>query len=131
MSTKTCQLKSDTNFSTALKIPFLDNNDLCVNVDKSLNATDIEDYVKTSRAGAIWIPAQLLEIVPYQPVQGLLPPSQTNNMLKYANRAPIDNASLIVQEGLEKLMINDKNVGTIYSVLIVRRRPPDELVWPL
>lgn len=57
------------------------------------------------RDGAIWIPAELLEIVRYQTVKGLLPPTLTASMIATALHKPADNAKLIVEEGFEVLRL--------------------------
>jgi hypothetical protein len=58
-----------------------------------------------SEQGAIWIPATLLQICPFQQTKGSLDPDHTSSMITLACRRPLQNLSLINREGLEQLGI--------------------------
>lgn len=74
---------------------------LCVNVGKKV---DIRDSMQAQAAnGAIWIPANLLEICPNQATKATLDGMHTSRMLNAACRRPLDNAGLIDLEGLAVL----------------------------
>ncbi|KAL1798145.1 hypothetical protein ACET3X_002182 [Alternaria dauci] len=80
---------------------------LCVNVGKRVKSLGNKDLTKSMRQqsldGAQWIPACLLQIVPYQPMTGQMSSEHTTEMLKHAVHLPAENASLIDQEGLRIL----------------------------
>lgn len=82
-------------------------NDLqCVNVGKrvkSPGSKEPKDMRLQSIDGAQWIPACLLEILPYQPMTGQMSPEQTTEMLNHALHLPAKNAALIEREGLQIL----------------------------
>jgi hypothetical protein len=82
-------------------------NDLrCVNVGKRIKSPrsgNLVDMREQSKDGAQWIPACLLEILPYQPMTGQMSPEQTTEMLNHALHLPAKNAGLIDQEGLRIL----------------------------
>lgn len=52
-----------------------------------------------------YVPAELLEIVPHQPITRILPPMLQESMIEYAVRKPSYNLNLIVKEGLRDLGI--------------------------
>jgi hypothetical protein len=63
---------------------------------------DWSDYHK-SKNGSIWIPAELLEIKPYQRMNAQLCPSLTASMIEVALREPAPHAQLLVEEVLDVL----------------------------
>jgi hypothetical protein len=83
---------------------------LFVNVGKKLTSSLGNDMRAQIEAGAIWISAQLLEIVPYQMVKGKLSPDRTEQMLKFAVRHPATNASLVKSEGLRAMHLTPDNI---------------------
>lgn len=76
-----------------------------------------------SDAGAIWIPAELLQIVPYQMVKGLLSPKHMSEMIKFAVRSPKENANFLIKEGLQTMKLEQggiavrPNMNTYFAVL--------------
>ncbi|ORX99403.1 Piwi domain-domain-containing protein [Clohesyomyces aquaticus] len=110
------------------------NDLLCVNVGKKINMKEVDRIVGATcpsrknevrmrtlcEKGAIWVPACMLEIVPYQPVKGLLSARHTADMIDHALRLPGPNAELIDKEGLNLLGIKvssaqaaQKKLGTV------------------
>jgi hypothetical protein len=93
---------------------------LSVNVGKTLDYDKIivpnsnredskvidQEMRKECDGGAIWIPSQMLEIEPFQPVRGQLCGQHTREMIRIANRNPSTNLRLIVEEGLDILQVN-------------------------
>ena len=73
-----CRSKHAANVILDVGITGLDPTGLCVNVGKKVSRT--ADMRLQSKDGAIWIPAQLLEIVPYQTVKSQLPPALISAM---------------------------------------------------
>lgn len=85
---------------------------LCVNVGKPTRMANQADDVIMRRHtvdGAVWIPAQFLEIVPNQPIKTLLGTQHTSDMIGVALRQPAQNAELIEKEGLVLLGLMEPN----------------------
>jgi eukaryotic translation initiation factor 2C len=80
-----------------------DKGTLCVNVGKPASSTS--NMGEQSDRGAIWVPANLLEILPDQTTNVELCSQHTADMIAMALREPGSNAGLIDLEGLEKLGI--------------------------
>jgi hypothetical protein len=93
----------------------LSPDSLCVNVEKRVDRAD--DMRQQSRDGAVWIPSQLLEIIPYQTVKAQLPPSLVTSMIRAALRKPAENARLIVQEDLDILRIPGRSQRPLVRLL--------------
>jgi len=115
-----CRSKHAANVILDVGITGLDPTGLCVNVGKKVSRT--ADMRLQSKDGAIWIPAQLLEIVPYQTVKSQLPPALISAMIAVALRKPANNARLIVNEGLNVLRIPGRSttqgiVSNLYSFM--------------
>jgi hypothetical protein len=87
---------------------------LCVNVGKRVERT--ASMRSQSKDGAIWVPAQLLDIVPYQTVKSQLPPALIASMITAALRKPALNARLIVEEGLDLLRIPGRSTRSLVSL---------------
>jgi hypothetical protein len=94
----------------ALQIQGLQKGSRCVNVGKPLRHSWTPR--QKSDNGAVWIPTQLLEIVPYQRMSSQLPPTLTTQMIEVALRPPADHARLIVEEGLDVLQIGPTTTQT-------------------
>ncbi|CAN9170096.1 unnamed protein product [Alternaria alternata] len=88
-------------------------NDLrCVNVGKRIKSSrskNLVDMREQSKDGAQWIPACLLEILPYQPMTGQMSPEHTTEMLNHALHLPAKNAGLIDKEGLRILGLKSQS----------------------
>ncbi|KAI4650583.1 hypothetical protein J4E93_002940 [Alternaria ventricosa] len=87
---------------------------LCVNVGKRVQSSRSKDAGKPAFMrqqtldGAQWIPACLLEILPFQPMTGQMSPKHTAEMMRHALHLPAENAALIDQEGLRILGLKDQ-----------------------
>jgi hypothetical protein len=88
---------------------------LCVNVGKKLNASAANDMREQSKQGAIWIPAQLLEIIPNQPMKLQLPSELISKLTNVACRKPAQNAKLIIEEGLDVLRVDGRSSQALVS----------------
>jgi hypothetical protein len=96
-----------------MELPVKINKDtLCVNVGKPASPNNMGSNLSApqimrsqSVKGAIWIPANLLEIVPDQTTNVGLCPQHTADMIRIALRAPGHNVDLIDLEGLQRLGI--------------------------
>ena len=60
--------------------------------------------------GALWIPAELLEIEPYQFFGKMLNPAHMRGMIRTALKHPAANQAAIVEEGLPLLGIGNPNI---------------------
>jgi hypothetical protein len=98
-----------------------ESTQLCVNVGKRVRSFQLgtstpSDMQKQTVDGAQWIPAYLLEILPFQPMGGLMSPDHTTEMMKVALHLPAENAALIDQEGLEMLDVRSQSQGHVSLV---------------
>jgi hypothetical protein len=64
-----------------------------------------------SAAGAIYIPAQYLEVVSYQMVKGTLCSNHNTQMLSFAVRHYATNANLVKIEGLRMMGVAQSNIA--------------------
>ena len=91
-----------------------DNDLICVNVGKPVrtrmrHGETLDDLMKEQCLnGAQWIPACLLQIKDNQIVKSPLPSAHVFDMIRKALRLPAANASLIENEGLKILGVNDQ-----------------------
>ncbi|CAN9187777.1 unnamed protein product [Alternaria alternata] len=96
-----------------VRMPGETENDLrCVNVGKRIKSSrskNLVDMREQSKDGAQWIPACLLEILPYQPMTGQMSPEHTTEMLNHALHLPAKNAGLIDKEGLRILGLKSQS----------------------
>ncbi|KAF7573426.1 eukaryotic translation initiation factor 2C 2 [Pyrenophora tritici-repentis] len=96
---------------------------LCVNVGKRIGSfnpekIDLEDMQQHTLDGAQWIPACLLEILPYQPMTGQMSPDHTAAMMMHALHYPAENAALIDKEGLGLLGLKEED-GRVKSEYLI------------
>ncbi|PPJ54695.1 hypothetical protein CBER1_05999 [Cercospora berteroae] len=82
-------------------LPIQDLNKPCVNVGLTAGA-------RPGGSGALWIPAQYLEIEPYQTFGKMLNSAHMRDMLATALKSPAVNQAAIVEEGLRLLGVNDQ-----------------------
>jgi hypothetical protein len=83
---------------------------MCVNVGRPLEHT--WNARQKSENGAVWVPAELLEIKPYQRMNAQLAPVLTASMINVALREPAHHVRLIVEEGLDILRIRPAGAQT-------------------
>jgi hypothetical protein len=121
--TKTVKVGSDDAGTTvfdyynkSLKLPVTtDKEMLCVNVGRAARKISKEEAQEPlvmeelmreqSEGGAVWVPADLLEICPNQPTRAVLNANHAKAMIDNACRQPTENAALIDEEGLQELRI--------------------------
>ncbi|KAF2867795.1 Piwi domain-containing protein [Massariosphaeria phaeospora] len=92
-------------YTQELGISNLNPTGRCVNVGKKLDP--LHTAKQQSANGAIWIPAQLLEIEPNQPMKSQLCPQHTSHLITHAKRNPNMNLGLIDGEGMDTLQIRN------------------------
>jgi hypothetical protein len=91
---------------------------LCVNVGKRVKScksgkTTLDEMKKQTVDGAQWIPACLLEILPFQPMPGLMNAVHTAGMVKHAVHLPAENVALLDREGLDMLGVKSGNTRMV------------------
>ena len=101
-------IRVDVRIQNGLKNDSPRNDLLCVNVGNRVKAVRSdspteEQMRQQTLAGAQWIPACCLEIIPNQQTAAPLSPDHTTKMLEDAVRLPAENAGLIDVEGLKTL----------------------------
>lgn len=62
---------------------------------------------------SVYVPSDLLTMMPAQPFRGLLSPDQTSNMITFACRLPRANNNLINGEGIPAFKLSDQNGPTM------------------
>jgi hypothetical protein len=101
---------------------------LCMNVGKRVKSFPAgtmkpEEMMQQTLDGAQWIPACLLEILPFQPMPGLMNAVHTTEMVKHPVHSPAENARLVNRESLNMLNIKSGNtnmVSNIFCALVIR-----------
>jgi hypothetical protein len=92
---------------------------ICVNVGKRVQSfkdkPTVDQMKQQHLDGAQWIPAGLLEILPFQPMTGQMSGRQTTEMLKHALHYPAKNAGLIDLEGLTMMGVKSGNNELVMS----------------